>query len=135
MKWLDMTSGTMSDQATNIKKVGETMKEKYFSIAGIIVGLISVILSFVVKSQNYSNYEYSSSYGGDAYTGIQNAAASTANNVGYLINAVTWGFFAILFVFGLACIVYFGSKFLVSMEGEAGSEKKNNSGISLFSAR
>lgn len=111
------------------------MKEKYFSIAGIVVGVISVILSFIVKGQDYSHYEYSSTYGGDAYTGIQNAAASTANNVGYLTDAVTFGFFAVLLVFGLVCIVHFGSKLFAGMENESGTDQKNNSGTSLFTAR
>lgn len=42
-------------------------------------------------------------YGGDAYTGIQNAAAKTANNVGDLINALydfqAWVLFLLSIIF------------------------------------
>ena len=68
-----------------------SVKQKYFSIAGMVVGAFSVIMSFVVKGKNYSSYELRSSYGGDAYTGIQNAAATTANNVRHLTNLVAYG--------------------------------------------
>ena len=94
------------------------IKQKYFSIAGMVVGAFSVIMSFVVKGKNYSIYELRSSYGGDAYTGIQNAAATTANNVRHLTDLVAYGLFVILLVFGLACIVYFGKKLLVELEEE-----------------
>jgi hypothetical protein len=94
------------------------IKQKYFSIAGMVVGAFSVIMSFVVKGWYYSGYVSHSSYGGDAYTGIQNAAASTANNVMSLIHLVQLGLFVILLVFGLACIVYFGKKLLVELEEE-----------------
>ena len=100
------------------------IKQKYFSIAGMVVGAFSVIMSFVVKGQNYSSYEYRSSYGGDAYTGIQNAAATTANNIGYLTDLVAYGLFVILLVFGLACIVYFGKKLLVELEEEKMTAEK-----------
>ncbi len=52
---------------------------------GIAIGIICIIFSFAafsgdaaISSGTYTNH---SVYGGDAYTGIQNAAADTANNV------------------------------------------------------
>ena len=48
------------------------------------------------------------SYGGDAYTGIQNAAATTANNVRDLNSIVAGGFFMLLLILGIAMICYFG---------------------------
>ncbi|MBQ6895542.1 MAG: hypothetical protein IJN40_08655 [Clostridia bacterium] len=55
---------------------------------GIDIGIICIIFSFAafsgdaaISSGTYTNH---SVYGGDAYTGIQNAAADTANNVAKL---------------------------------------------------
>ena len=59
--------------------------KKGLYIAGIITGILCIIFSFsafsgstYVPSANSINH---SIYGGDAYTGIQNAAADTGNNV------------------------------------------------------
>ena len=51
---------------------------------GVVSGILSVIFGIYVKNGNYGTYPYyiaGESYGGDAYTGIQNAVAHTANNV------------------------------------------------------
>ena len=55
-------------------------------------------------------YEASSAYGGDAYTGIQNAAAQTANNVKALSEITKNGFAFFLIAVGLIAIFYFASK-------------------------
>ena len=43
-------------------------------------------------------------YGGDAYTGIQNAAATTSKNVKELAGIVQFGFGSILLVMGLGLV-------------------------------
>ncbi len=70
-----------------------------------IIAIIFAIISFSMDTGSYSNFK---SYGGDAYTGIQNAAARTANNVQDLAGIVKTigglGFLMtgfILFVVGL----------------------------------
>ena len=53
----------------------------------------------------YGEYTIKQSYGGDAYTGIQNAASATANNVerlGYLIDGVVEQLYVIC---GIACMI------------------------------
>lgn len=86
----------------------------------MLVGIASIvfaILCFTYRAYGnylgYTSYQY---YGGDAYTGIQHAAADTANNVSQLMNGMenlvedlqmTGGFFliivgALLLVFGLS---------------------------------
>ena len=60
------------------------MNKTLLKIFGIILGIIAIIMAFIILDQNIGYYEGSSSYGGDAYTGIQNAAAQTANNVMYV---------------------------------------------------
>ncbi len=77
------------------------------NIGGIISGVISIIFSFVVKGMSIGSYEWYSEYGGDAYTGIQNAAAQTANNTQDLADIVRTGLFAFLLVFGIALICFF----------------------------
>ena len=58
----------------------------------IIVGLTIITLGFIIAGNSYVNYGGKSSdiekYGGDAYTGIQNAASTTANNVNELGDVV-----------------------------------------------
>lgn len=71
------------------------MSKKMIAIATILVGILLVFSAFWVNSRNivfrYNNDTKATSgfttttnhvtYGGDAYTGMQNAAADTANNV------------------------------------------------------
>ena len=83
-----------------------------FDILGLISGVISVILGFVISGYTAGNLETFTSYGGDAYTGIQNAAAQTANNVMYLTKVIKFGFTVLLIVLGIVSICYFGSKFI-----------------------
>ena len=60
------------------------MNKKLLKIFGIALGVLTIILAIVVFTQNVGYYESSHSYGGDAYTGIQNASAQAANNVKYV---------------------------------------------------
>lgn len=81
--------------------------KKITSIVGAASGLLSVIFSFYILSMDAGSTENSFSYGGDAYTGIQNAAAQTANNVHYLNDILQFGFFAVLLVAGLALLCHY----------------------------
>ena len=76
------------------------------SIIGIVIGTISIIEGIVVRAMDYGSYEYGEIYGGDAYTGIQNASAQSANNVYYLSRIVQQGFCALLIVIGLVFISF-----------------------------
>ena len=60
--------------------------KKVNAIVKLITNVISILITFIfgiclMTTEFYGEYESNSSYGGDAYTGIQNAAATTANNV------------------------------------------------------
>ncbi|MBR5279721.1 MAG: hypothetical protein IKU26_01960 [Clostridia bacterium] len=60
------------------------MKKKILGIgllAIAVVCLVFSILCFNMEFKGSGSYESYESYGGDAYTGIQNASAQTANNV------------------------------------------------------
>lgn len=75
-------------------------------ICYLLSGVVSTILGIVCYVMNTGSYESSETYGGDAYTGIQNAAAQTANNVQYLTAAVKFGFGSVLLIAGFVLIIY-----------------------------
>lgn len=79
-------------------KTKKLRKNIVFGIAFIILGVISVIWGLTLGY--IGNYESASYYGGDAYTGIQNAAATTANNVDSLGEVVCSGLKGIMIVSG-----------------------------------
>ena len=80
------------------------MAQKFRSIILIVVGIIALGLSIKCFSIDDLDYATKSMYGGDAYTGIQNAAAATSKNVKELASIVQFGFGSILLVMGLGLI-------------------------------
>ena len=56
----------------------------------IVIGVISIVLSIFCFGYGDLKFEPRSMYGGDAYTGIQNAAAVTSENVMILAKIVKW---------------------------------------------
>lgn len=70
----------------------------------IIAGIASIALSVVCFDKPRGMYVSEKYYGGDAYTGIQQAAAKTGQNVQDLIEINRFGFSSILLVGGLALI-------------------------------
>ena len=89
-------------------------KSKVIGISFIVVGVVSIIWGLGL---NYSGISSSDKiYGGDAYTGIQNASSTTANNVKKLGETVCSGLKGILVVMGGAIIIYGAS--IVIKDGE-----------------
>ncbi|MBQ6999096.1 MAG: hypothetical protein IJN62_04835 [Clostridia bacterium] len=86
-------------------------KEMAFSLLGLLSGFMSIIFSFVIFCMDNGSWENSLQYGGDAYTGIQNAAAQTANNIQVVCDVLRIGLGAVLFVGGMVLICIFGLKF------------------------
>jgi len=70
----------------------------------IIIGFISIGLSIKCYSIKECKYTEESIYGGDAFTGIQNAAASTSKNVMELAEIEKFGFGSILLISGLTLL-------------------------------
>ena len=65
--------------------------KKVKCIANLVLNILAILITFIfgiclMTTEFYGEYEANTSYGGDAYTGIQNAAAATANNVDDLGN-------------------------------------------------
>ena len=83
-------------------------KRRVMDILGIIVGLITAI--FGITQMNEGNYIMtveSIKYGGDAYTGIQNAGAVTANNIKMLIEVMEKYFSTFFVILGIFLIIHF----------------------------
>lgn len=110
------TSAFMPAENLNYEKTKETSKKCsnvgsiIISVIGIISGFLSILLGFIVMGYSDGYYESAATYGGDAYTGIQNAAAQTANNVKDLASTVKFGIFSLLLVLGVAIICFFALK-------------------------
>lgn len=106
---------------------GQKIKKIFnYTLIGIgVLSIIFAILCFVLNREFGSCYYVGRQvYGGDAYTGIQNAAAATANNIDALnesvetlANCIKIGFGFVLLILGLL-IILLGTKKLMQ-------EKKN----------
>lgn len=78
--------------------------KKIVAVMFVVVGILSIILGICAYDMPTGSYEYNESYGGDAYTGIQNAAAQGANNTIMVADAVVFAAGSVLLVGGLAMI-------------------------------
>lgn len=67
----------------------------------IIIGIVAITFSVECRDMSTGKTVSHTAYGGDAYTGIQNAGADTASNVYYLSKIATYGFSSLLLVIGL----------------------------------
>ena len=81
------------------------MNKKLLKIFGIILGVVTIVLAVIVLCKGVGYYESNVSYGGDAYTGIQNAAAQAANNVMYVGEMIRFALGAQMLVMGLAMVL------------------------------
>ena len=80
------------------------MVQKIRAIVLIIIGIVAIGLSIKCYTFDKLDYESKSMYGGDAFTGIQNAAAVTSKNVKDLAGIVQFGFGSVLLVMGLTLV-------------------------------
>ena len=85
----------------------------------LAAGVLAIILGIVSFGKDAGSYESNLSYGGDAYTGIQNASAQAANNTMYLAEITRFGFGSVLLVGGLVLV----SAGIASFEKEKDEEK------------
>lgn len=80
------------------------MVQKIRAIILIVIGIVALVLSIKCFKSDDLSYVMRNTYGGDAFTGIQNASATTANNVKELAGVVQFGFGSILLVMGLTLV-------------------------------
>ena len=90
-------------------------KQLIIGISFIVLGIISIIWGLIITYNGIPSI--SEIYGGDAYTGIQNAASITANNINELGNTLCVGLKGILIVMGGAIIIY-GTSIVLKEEGK-----------------
>lgn len=80
--------------------------------AASILGMISSVISFLLGIYCYDGFYGGDcvdfkTYGGDAYTDIQNATASAANNISVLSYTIQDMFSFLLIIIGLLAFSYF----------------------------
>ena len=95
------------------------MKDKLISMIGIIGGIVSLVFSATVFTLDTGSYVSNNSYGGDAYTGIQNAGAAAARNIMYLSKIVQTGLGALLAVIGIHMICIYTLKLMNNSQVKA----------------
>lgn len=105
------------------------MNKKILNYCKIAIGLIAIILSIVCFTMDVGYGESDKSYGGDAYTGIQNAAAQTARNVKAETEIVRFGFGSLLLVSGLY-IVCIGTENIIGERKETKHENVEGTTLS-----
>ncbi len=71
----------------------------------VAIGIIAIGLSIRCYSIKECDSVEKTIYGGDAYTGIQNAAATTSENIKELTEIVKFGFGSVLLISGLTFLV------------------------------
>ena len=92
--------------------------KKGIAIAFLVVGILSVILGFSAYGCSTGSYESNKSYGGDAYTGMQNASAQIAINVQCATEAVA-GLFGNILLIGGIVIILVGANSLIGSAPKA----------------
>ena len=113
---LDATDTINLDAET--RRAQAKQAKKFIDISGLVVGFVAILLGACVHGMKTGSFESSYQYGGDAYTGIQNAAAQNANNIKYLAEIVKTGMTFGLCVFGVALMLYFFRKLLQDIENK-----------------
>jgi len=96
------TDETCKKCGCSLKKANK--KNTFLGIIYILLGLVSIIWG--LQLNYYGDYSKEEKYGGDAYTGIQNASSTTANNVNELGDMLCLSFKGILIVMGGTIILY-----------------------------
>ena len=78
--------------------------EKIRNILFLIIGVLSIIFAIKIGGLSTGSFEMPLSYGGDAYTGIQNACAGAANNAIDVANILQQGFEYCLIIAGFVLV-------------------------------
>lgn len=91
---------------------------------GFVSGILSIIFGIKIKNYNntYLGYVSSFEFGGAAYTGIQNAAADTGNNVKAVYHLIQNSAMFLLITMGLIAISTFFSKLIKAVMDFKSSE-------------
>lgn len=99
--------------------------KQFLGIAFIVVAGISFILALAASTLSVGSSEYNQSYGGDAYTGIQNAAAQTATNLVYTNEIIKHIAFGVFIILG-SILAIIGIYFILESQKENAEAQKTN---------
>lgn len=99
--------------------------KKFFTVLLLATGILSISLSVYSFNSLTGTYMNRKEYGGDAYTGIQNAAAQTANNVNEMAEMMSFSFGSILLVGGLT-LIFSSCNMLISYTQQSSTENQSN---------
>ena len=97
---------------TNNAKKAEIIRNILF----VVIGVLSIIFAINIGGLSTGNFEMSFSYGGDAYTGIQNACAGAANNAIDVANILQQGFEYCLIIAGFVLVSIGGTSLCKLLE-------------------
>ena len=98
--------------------------KKTYAFIFMLIGAVSVILGMICYNKEADHREIHYSYSADAYPGIQDGVAQTANNVKYLTEVTAFGFGSVLTVGGVFMLV-FGIKTLSASEKAQQKDKED----------
>lgn len=90
------------------KAINDKLMNLILNAIGSFSGLLSLIYGFILKGKTYPiQYTSRGTYGGDAYTGIQNAAADTSSNLIVIVAILRDALSMLFIIIGLAILSYF----------------------------
>ena len=104
---------TIDEMDSNNKseyKDSDNNSYKFGIFVSILVLIAGIVFFFYSSFGDIGSTDYNVTYGGDAYTGIQNAASQTVNNVYYLIICISKGIGILTSSIGLISLSYFIQK-------------------------
>ena len=78
--------------------------EKIRNILFVVIGVLSIIFAIKIGVLSTGSFVMFLTYGGDAYTGIQNACAGAANNAIDVANILQQGFEYCLIIAGFVLV-------------------------------
>ncbi len=95
-----------------------------FSITGIVIGVIIIIVGLVNFNLSYNGTGSKEIYGGDAYTGIQQASAQSATNTYHVLEVVQNFSKIATIITGILVILHYTFELIKVGEIEESSKKK-----------
>ena len=97
--------------------------QKVKGVIGSLIGIGSIIWGILVNLPGADIHASIESYGGDAYTGIQNAIVIASIHIEALEEILKWGLCGILVIIG--AVILLNSIFLIIKKPENNTEPKN----------
>lgn len=101
------------------------LKGNAWYTAGILCGIIVLILGLTIVTQDHGSYGNYYTFGADFYTEVQNAAAKAASNIYHVYQLIAKSTGYLLISLGLTDICIFGSKLKAADGSKEVAEEKN----------